>query len=79
MLFGAQKKGNSLCLLYEIYHRVEHLINKYLSHFVAARNTRALPTQGELNLGWQKQPLINSAVVSASSRASVELAAVKQG
>ena len=40
----------SLCLPYEIYHRVDHPMNEYLNQFVAARNTRALAALGELAL-----------------------------
>ena len=32
--------ASALCLLYEIYHRVDHPINENLNCFVAARNTR---------------------------------------
>ena len=45
----AQKEG-LLCLLYKIYHRVDHSSNEYVNHFVAARNTKASPTLGELAL-----------------------------
>ena len=38
---GHIKKVSALCLLYKIYHRVNHPMNGYLNHFVAARNTRA--------------------------------------
>ena len=37
-------------LLYEIYHRVNHPVNGYLNHFVAARNTTASTALGELAL-----------------------------
>ena len=39
-----------MCLLYEIYHRVDHPINEYLHQFVAARNTRTSAALGELAL-----------------------------
>ena len=41
---------NALCLPYKIYHRVDHLSNEYLNYFVAACNTRASATLGELTL-----------------------------
>ena len=41
-------KVSALCLIYEVYHRVEHRMNEYLNHFVAARNTRASAALGEL-------------------------------
>ena len=34
-----RRKVSALCLLYKIYHRVDHPMSKYLMHFVAARNT----------------------------------------
>ena len=37
-------------LLYKICHKVEHLLQEYLHHFVAARNTRDLAAVGELAL-----------------------------
>ena len=33
-----------------VYHRVEHPMNKYLEHFVAARNARTLAALGEMAL-----------------------------
>ena len=39
-------KVSALCLLYEIYHRVDKPLNGYLNYFVAARNTRALAALG---------------------------------
>ena len=36
---GHRRKVSVLCLLYEIYNRVDHSMNKCLKHFVAARNT----------------------------------------
>ena len=39
-----------LCLLYEIYHRVDHHMHGYLNHFIAARITRALAALGDLAL-----------------------------
>ena len=45
-----RKKVSALCLLYKIYHRVDHPINGYLNHFLAARNTRASAALGELPL-----------------------------
>ena len=43
-----RNKVSSLCLLYNIYHRVDQLMNEYLDHFKAARNTRDLAALGEL-------------------------------
>ena len=45
-----QKEGQSLCLLYEIYHRADHPLHEYLHHFVAARNTRGSAAVCELVL-----------------------------
>ena len=45
---GHCRKISALCLLCKIYHRVDHSMNKYLKHFVAARNTRASAVLGEL-------------------------------
>ena len=36
------------CVCSEIYHRVDHPMNEYLNHFVAARNTRASAALCEL-------------------------------
>ena len=33
-------KISALCLLYELYHRVDHSMNGYLNSFVAARQWR---------------------------------------
>ena len=38
---GHIRKISALCLLCKIYHKVDHPMNKYLKHFVAACNTRA--------------------------------------
>ena len=38
----------ALGLLNKIYHRVDHPMNEYLSHFIAARNTTASAALGEL-------------------------------
>ena len=38
------------CLLYNMYLRVDHLMNKYLKHIVAAGNTRASEALGEMTL-----------------------------
>ena len=40
-----------MCLPYKIYHRVDQPMNKYLKHFVAARNTRASAALDEMNWG----------------------------
>ena len=44
------RKSSSLCLFYEIYHRMDNLMDEYLNNFVAARNTRASAALGELTL-----------------------------
>ena len=36
-----RRKVRVLCLLYKIYHRVNHSVNGYRNYFVAARNTIA--------------------------------------
>ena len=43
---GHRTKVSVLCLLYKIYHRVDHSANKYLNQFVAAHNTRASAALG---------------------------------
>ena len=45
-----RRKISALCLLYEIYYRVDHPMNGYLNYFVAARNTRASAALGGLAL-----------------------------
>ena len=47
---GHRRKVSALCLLYEIYYRVDHPMNEYLKHFVAVRNTRPSATLDELAL-----------------------------
>ena len=47
---GRRRKVNALCLLYEIYHRVDYPMNEFLNNFVAVRNTRASVTLCELGL-----------------------------
>ena len=47
---GHKMKVSALCLLYKIYHRVNHPMIEYLNHFVAARITRASASLGELAL-----------------------------
>ena len=44
---GHRRKVSALCSLYKLYHRVDHPMNEYLYHFVAARNTSG---PGELTL-----------------------------
>ena len=39
-----------MCLLYKMYHRVDHPMNEYLNKFVAIRKTRASSALGELAL-----------------------------
>ena len=45
-----RRKVSFLCLLYKIYHRVDHHMNRYLNHFVVARNTRISVALVELAL-----------------------------
>ena len=61
------------CLLYKIYHIVNHSINKYLNFFVAARYTRASAAWL-----WDRtlQNVSIQSVHSACCWLSVELAAV---
>ena len=47
---GHRRKVSASRLLYKIHHRVDHSKNEYLTHFVAARNTRASAALGELTL-----------------------------
>ena len=47
---GHRRKVSALCLLYEIYHRVDQHLNEYLNNFVAVCNTRASTALGELAL-----------------------------
>ena len=47
---GHTLKGSALCLLYEIYQRVDHPMNEYLNYFIAAHNTRASAALGQLVL-----------------------------
>ena len=37
-----RRKVSALCLLYEIYYRVDHPMNEHLNHLVAAPNTAAV-------------------------------------
>ena len=39
---------SALCLLYEIYHKVNHPMNENLHHFVTTRNTTASAALGEI-------------------------------
>ena len=43
---GDRRKVSALYFLFKIYHRVDHPMNEYLKHFVAARNTSASPALG---------------------------------
>ena len=45
-----RRKGSALCLLCDIYNRVNHPMNEYQKHFVAARSTKASTAVGELAL-----------------------------
>ena len=47
---GHRRKFNALCLVFEIYHRVDHPIKEYLKHFRAPRNTRASAALAEFGL-----------------------------
>ena len=47
---GHRKKVRVLCLLCRIYHSVDQPMNEHLSHFVAARNTKASAAPGKLAL-----------------------------
>ena len=41
---------SALCLFYNNYYGVEHLMNEYLHYFIATRSTRASDSLGELDL-----------------------------
>ena len=47
---GDRSKVSALCLLYIIYHRVDHPMNEYMHCFATSFNTRASTTLGELAL-----------------------------
>ena len=47
---GHRRKVGTLCLFYNIFHRVGHPINEYLHHFLAGHNTRDSASLGELAL-----------------------------
>ena len=47
---GYRRKVRILCLLCNIYHRVDHPMNEYLQHLLAARNTRTSAALGDLAL-----------------------------
>ena len=57
---GHRRKVSASCLLYEIYHRVDHPMNEYLNNFVAARNTRASAALYELDLVIPRCRMINA-------------------
>ena len=48
--FAHRRNLRALCLLYKIYHRVDHPMNGYLNHFVDYSNTSASAALGELTL-----------------------------
>ena len=50
VVWFTEEISETLCLLYEIYHRVDHILKEYLNHYVAARNTRTSAALGELAL-----------------------------
>ena len=41
-----KRKGSFLCLLYKIYHRMDHSMNEYLRNLFAARSTRVSAALG---------------------------------
>ena len=45
-----RRKVSVLCLLYEIYHKLDHLMKWYLNNFAAVRNTKSSSAPGELVL-----------------------------
>ena len=47
---GHRRKVGALYLLFKIYNRVDHLMNEHLINIVAACNTKASATLGELAL-----------------------------
>ena len=47
---GHKRYVGVLCLLYDIYHRVDHPKNAFFNNFVTIRNTGASATPGELAL-----------------------------
>ena len=53
-------KVSTVCLLYKIYLRVNSPINKYLKHFVTARNIKASAALGVLTFVIERKKLINS-------------------
>ena len=60
-------------LLYRMHHIADHHINEYLHHFVAARNTRASSSLGELGLVISRCRTDQLFVVSPCCWASVKL------
>ena len=75
---GHTRKISALCSLYKIYHRVDHPMNEYLYHFIAAHNTRVSAVLGEvISFGYSAlQNCSIQSVVSACCCASVKLAAI---
>ena len=73
---GHRRKVSVLCLLYKIYHRVDHPMNEYLRNLVKARNTTASVALGELALVIPLQNKLFQAVLPACCWSSVERAAV---
>ena len=72
-VWGHRRKVSALCLLYKIYHRVDHPMNDCLNHVDAARNTRASAALEELALVVSRcrTDHISRSVVSACCCASV--------
>ena len=75
-----RRKVNALCLLYKIYHTVDHFMDEYLKHFVAVRNTRAPAALGELVLVIPSCRIdqFNPCCVTAYCCSSMELASVRR-
>ena len=51
---GHRRKGSAFCLIYKIYHRLNHPMSEYLRNLVAACNTRAAATLDEFALRIQR-------------------------
>ena len=51
VVWGTERRTVScVCSIGPLYHRVDHPMNEYLNHFVAARNTGTSAALGELDL-----------------------------
>ena len=73
-----RRKIGGLSLLYKIYHTVDHPMNGYLNHFVAARSTRASTALGELALVIPRcrTDQFSRSFVPAAARLTVEFSSV---